>query len=258
MIVHVGRVAIQSPPNDRPGWGGVGLTFVAGRLTDVPEPSTRHHSTDPHHSKGPRRSDHDAVVDPWIDRLTGDGDVRDAAIAELRDYLMRGMSRPMAIRYGGGLQPDDVVQDALLKILESLDQFAGRSRFTTWAMTIAMRIAISEMRRKHYQDVSIESFQSDDGQRVELAIDDAVEVADGVDRGAMMIHLQRLIENELTAKQRFAIRGQLEGMPVEVIAEKSQSNRNSVYKLIHDARIKLLAGMKAGGFSADDFAQTFS
>lgn len=198
------------------------------------------------------------VVDPWVLRLRGEPEVRDAAITELREILVRGLSRPMAMRYGGGLQPEDVVQEALIKILDSLDQFAGRSRFTTWAMTVATRIGISEMRRKHYQDVSIESFQSDDSQRVEIAIDDSVDSAAEVDRALMMEHLQRLIAEELTQKQRFAIRGQLEGLPVEVIASKSRSNRNSVYKLVHDARTKLLAGMEAAGFAAEDFAQTFT
>ena len=68
------------------------------------------------------------------------------------------------MRYGTGLQAEDVVQDALLKILNSLDQFEGRSRFTTWAMTIAMRVGLSELRRKHYADVSLDSMKSGENQ----------------------------------------------------------------------------------------------
>lgn len=199
----------------------------------------------------------DAPADPWVGRLRGQPAVRDAAITELRDILIRGLSGPMAMRYGGGLQPEDVVQDALIKILDSLDQFAGRCRFTTWAMTIATRIGISEMRRKHYQDVSIESFQTDDNTPVEIAVDDSIDVAAGVDRTAMVRCLQSLIEG-LSPKQQFAIRGQLAGLPVEIIAQKSGSNRNSVYKLVHDARVKLKSGLEAAGLSAEDFAQTFA
>ena len=103
----------------------------------------------------------DRADDPWITRLKGEPAVRDAALSELSEFLLRGLSKSMSVRYGGGYLPEDVVQDALVKIMDSLDQFEGRSRFTTWAMTVATRIGISEMRRKHYQDVSINAFATE-------------------------------------------------------------------------------------------------
>lgn len=198
------------------------------------------------------------VSDHWVERLRGGPDTRDAAISELRDILVRGLSKSMSKRYGGGLQAEDVVQEALLKILDSLDQFAGRSRFTTWAMTVATRIGISELRRKHYQDVSIEAFASDDATKIEIAVDDGVSAEDNMDRVSMVETLQRLIDAVLTPKQRVAIRASLDGMPVEIIAEKTGSNRNSVYKLVHDARVKLRAGLESAGINANQLAATFS
>jgi RNA polymerase sigma-70 factor (ECF subfamily) len=198
------------------------------------------------------------VTDPWVERLRGEPDIRDAAITELRDILLRGLSASMAKRYGGCLQAEDVVQDALIKILDSLDQFAGRSRFTTWAMTVATRIGISEMRRKRYQDVSIESFTSEDATKIEIAVDDGISAESNLDRGSLIETLQGLIDNVLSEKQRFAIRASLEGLPVEVIAEKTGSNRNSVYKLVHDARVKLRSGLEAAGIDSDQFATTFA
>ena len=196
--------------------------------------------------------------DQWVQRLKGEPDVRDAALLELREILLRGLTKSMGVRYGGGYQPDDVVQDALIKILDSLDQFAGRSKFTTWAMTVATRIGISEMRRKHYQDISIESFQADDSAKIEIAVDVSNSAEDKVDRVAMVQKLQDLINETLTEKQRFAVRATLEGLPVEVIAEKSGSNRNSVYKLVHDARMKLRSSLESAGINADDLAHTFA
>ena len=197
-------------------------------------------------------------TDAWVARLRGEPKVRDAALVELRDYLVRGLSRPMAVRYGGGLQPEDVVQEALIKILDNLDQFAGRSRFTTWAMTIATRIGISEMRRKHYRDVSIEQFRNEDNARIEIAVDDSTSAEDRIDRDSIVRKLQTLINETLTDKQRFAIRSTLEGLPVEVIAEKSGANRNSVYKLVHDARVKLKHALEAEGIDASQVASTLS
>ncbi|MEO1525324.1 MAG: sigma-70 family RNA polymerase sigma factor [Planctomycetota bacterium] len=195
--------------------------------------------------------------DPWVARLTGTPEIRDAALDELREFLLRGLRKLMSSRYGGGYSAEDVVQVALVKIIDSLDQFAGRSRFTTWAMTVATRVGISEMRRKHYHDVSIESFTSD-GASFEVAAEVDVTASAELDRMSMVVKLQKLIDETLSEKQRFAIRASLAGLPVEVIAEKSGSNRNSVYKLVHDARVKLRSGLEANGISADTLAAVFA
>jgi RNA polymerase sigma-70 factor (ECF subfamily) len=195
--------------------------------------------------------------DPWVIRLKGEPVVRDAALQELREILLRGLSKSMSSRYGGALAAEDVVQDALVKILESVDQFAGRSRFTTWAMTVATRIGISAMRRKHFQDVSIDSL-STDGSSFEIAAEGDVTASAELDRQSMIMKLQTLIDTTLSEKQRFAIRATLSGMPVEVIAEKTGNNRNSVYKLVHDARVKLKSGLEAAGVSAEELAANFA
>ncbi len=43
---------------------------------------------------------------------------------------------------------DDVVQDVLLSVAQSIGQFEGRSRFTTWLHTIARNKAVALLRRK--------------------------------------------------------------------------------------------------------------
>lgn len=217
--------------------------------------SSSTHPTQP--DEDPTRRLPNVADDPWIVRLKGEADVRDAAMMELREVLVRGLTKSMGSRYGGGYQAEDVVQDALMKILDCLDQFAGRSQFITWAMTVATRIGISEMRRKHYQDVSLESFQGEDSSKIEIAFQDGDASGEAIDRGEMIGKLQTLIKETLTQKQRFAIRASLEGLPVEVIAEKTGSNRNSVYKLVHDARMKLRTGLEQAGIAADDFGATF-
>ncbi|MEO1617431.1 MAG: sigma-70 family RNA polymerase sigma factor [Planctomycetota bacterium] len=203
-----------------------------------------------------RTNEASAATDPWIQRLVGDPDVRDSALEELRLFLLRGLTKSMASRYGGGYSAEDVVQEALVKIMNSLDQFAGRSRFTTWAMTVATRMGISEMRRKHYEDVSIEAFKTE-GATFEVASEET-SASDGLDRRWMVTKLQSLIEDSLSEKQRFAVRATLEGLPVEVIAEKTGANRNAIYKLVHDARTKLRSGLESAGISADELSIAFA
>ena len=49
-------------------------------------------------------------------------------------------------------------------------------------------------------------------------------------------------QHTLTDKQREATQGLLDGLQVEEIARRTNSKRNAVYKLIHDARIRLRDG----------------
>ncbi len=202
--------------------------------------------------------DIETLPDPWIQRLRGPQPERDAAIAELRQIIVRGLQRSLSQRYGGAVQLDDVAQEAVLKILDSLDRFDGRSRFTTWAMTIATRIGISELRRRHYQNVSLDAVTPADSLQIETAGEGAATPEQLLDRKIVMSRLSELIETTLSDKQKLAIRGVLEGLPVEEVARRTDSNRNAIYKLIHDARLKLRSGLEAAGVASGDVAEIFT
>ncbi len=185
---------------------------------------------------------------PWLQRLKSSD--REQAIEELRVYLVRGLNRSLRHRYGGKAQVEDIVQVALLKILDSIDTFQQRSRFETWSMAIAMRVGMSELRKRYYRDVSIDL--SLDSGAMQIALVDRSHAEGVTDRQDLLLLLQRLINEQLSDKQRMAIRGSLEGLPVEEIAVRMNSNRNAVYKLAHDARLKLRQALEAVGFTAED------
>lgn len=195
--------------------------------------------------------------DDWVARLSASGEDREQAIAELREILVRGLTATCRNRYDNRVQPEDVVQEALLKVLDKLDTFEGRSKFTTWAMTIAVRIAIGEMRRKHFKDVSMEDLL---GEGMRFEPEDVSETGnpDEEEKGKLLGKLKELIETSLTDKQRDAVHALLHGMPVEVFAEKNGSNRNAVYKLVHDARMKLRQGFERAGYRAEDITSVFA
>ncbi len=199
-----------------------------------------------------------AAIDPddWLVRLREGAQGRDAAIEELRQYMVRGLAKSLTHRYGGKIQVDDVAQVAILKVLNSLDSFRSQSRFTTWAMSIATRVGISELRRQHYRDVSLD--YSADGDRVRVDVEDksASPTENNEERNRLFVMLQKLIDETLTAKQREAIRGSLAGLPIEIIAERLNSNRNAIYKLVHDARLRLRQGFEASGITAEDISNT--
>ena len=92
----------------------------------------------------------------WLEALRGPG--RDEALVDLRTILMRGLHFALA-DYRGVSEAalEDFVQDSMLKILASVDSFRGESRFTTWAQKIAIRVALTELRRHRWRDVSLVS-----------------------------------------------------------------------------------------------------
>lgn len=186
----------------------------------------------------------------WPARLRGGSDTRAAALEELRGVLERGLTRALRGRYDGVVGVDDIVQVSLVRILDALDSFRGESRFTTWALSIAVRVAMSEMRRKYYRDVSLEG---EDGSIRFDPVDTGHPSPEASETRARLCEvLERQIEVVLTDKQRTAIRGALAELPVEVIAERLGSNRNAVYKLLHDARTRLKEGLEASGFTVED------
>ena len=195
-------------------------------------------------------------VDEWVRRLR-DRDEQYEALEELRTVLMRAVSHAFRTAKGGHSFHEDVVQDSLIRILDKLDTFSGRSQFTTWAISVAVRIGTSQLRRKRFKDVSLDALSSGENMKFEVADDgtDAVDVIE--ERQTIIQTLRDLIETTLTERQRQATDALLHGMPVEEIASRTGSNRNAVYKLVHDARMKLKQGLEKAGFSADDIQQVF-
>lgn len=126
-------------------------------------------------------------------------------------------------------------------------------------MTVATRIGISSLRRKYHKDVSMEAFRGEnDGYKLEIAVDKSSEDSDSYERHELLATLQNLIDNDLTEKQRMAVRAFLSGFSTDGIAERTGTSRNSVYKLIHDARNKLKQGFDNAGVSAADVRAAFA
>ena len=195
----------------------------------------------------------------WVAHLGGTGPDQQAALSDLREALLRGLRKALSHRAGaGGALLDDVVQDALVRILERLPQFEGRSRFLTWAMSVAIRVAMSELRRRRWKDVSLDEVVAGGDLTPERAIVDEPGPEARSEREAILNAMHEVIRNELTTKQREALLAELQGMPQDEIARHLGSNRNALYKLTHDARKRLRQGLEAAGFTAEDIGTAFA
>ena len=195
----------------------------------------------------------------WIRDLRACGPVQAEALTDLRGLLLRGLAKSFQAR--GALDQasvEDVVQQALVHILDHLEQFQGRSRFTTWAMAITVRLAMSALRRKRWQDVSLESMTEPIERALALDRDDTTSPAQYAEQHAMVATLRRLIDEALTDKQWMAMTAELGGMPLEEIARRMDSNVNAVYKLLHDACQRLKCGLETAGYTAEDVRSAFA
>jgi RNA polymerase sigma-70 factor (ECF subfamily) len=180
------------------------------------------------------------------------------AVTALRRILLNGLRIALNGRTDvNEAQLEDFTQEALLRILERLDQFAGRSKFTTWAHTIAVNTAFTELRRKRWKDVSLEALAADGEQLSELATlsDDAF--GGDEERSRLVEILRKAVAEKLSAKQRTAIVCTLQELPIDQIVELLGTNRNSAYKLLHDARRALKQYLAAEGITQEDIRTAF-
>ena len=173
----------------------------------------------------------------WTDGLRSSGASQSETLEDLRRFLIRGLARSFSEM--GESFAEDIVQEALLKILSNLESFQNRSRFTTWAMSVAVRLAISQKRRRHWRDVSLEELSAGESEAPQALVQPDALPGDTIDRDETLARLDRLIETELTDKQRLALRAELAGMPIEEIASRLNTNANALYKTLHDARKRL-------------------
>jgi RNA polymerase sigma-70 factor, ECF subfamily len=192
----------------------------------------------------------------WLAELQGPE--RNRALADLRAVLVRGLRVALAGRVRQGLNEaaEDFAQDALIKIMGNLDTFRGESRFTTWAQKIAVMTASTELRRKRWRDVSLQEvldrYGTNRGESDRLA-DEQPTPERLTMRSTILTTVRRFVDEELTDRQREAIVAVMfEGMPLEEAARRMGTNRNALYKLMHDARKRLKKRMEAEGLSAPD------
>jgi RNA polymerase sigma-70 factor (ECF subfamily) len=179
----------------------------------------------------------------WVEALRASGPAGSHAdvVSDLRDFLRRTLAKG----FGQKLTPEDLedlAQESLLRVHGKLDSFQGQSRFTTWAATVAVNCALSELRRRRYKHLSIE----DAGEQADWS---PSEGDGGVDEEQIAL-LRRGIAEALTDKQREAVQAALGGLPLMELARRWDVSQGAIYKLLHDARRRLKSYMET--VSGDD------
>ncbi len=199
----------------------------------------------------------DAESSAWLAALDGEGRQRDEAVARLHDLLLRAarfeiVRRRTALAQARGDELDDLAMqaadDALMAVLAKRDQYRGDSRFTTWAYKFALFEASVKVRRRAWRDLEV-PLEPD---AWELVADRALAPEAAVEGNELLGALRTAIADRLTAHQRnVLIALAIDGVPVDVLAERLGTTRGALYKTLHDARRKLRAELAGRGFATE-------
>ena len=210
--------------------------------------------------------------DEWLQDLNSHGAVQENAIADLQSILLRA-ALYLFNRNSGDLSglasgevlklAEDCAQEALIAILNHLSDFRGDSKFTTWAYKFAVNIGLTASRHIRWKDVSLDQLSSDEeGAFSEWVLRDKSSAL-APDLSAMQGEVRQVIwdvmEQDLTDHQRrILLLMVFHEVPMDEVVQQLNTNRNAIYKSLHDARRKLKSGLQARGFEVGEMLSLFS
>ncbi len=192
-----------------------------------------------------------------LDALREDGPRHHAAIAELHALLVRAARFEVARRRASmpELRGEDLedlatqsADDALVAVLGKLDDYRGESRFTTWAYKFALLEAAVRLRRLAWQgrEVPLEP----DAWKLLAATGSSPHI--DVEMRELIDAVQVAIKEHLTPRQReVLLTTTVAGVPIDVLADRLDTSRGALYKMLHDARQKLRAHLREQGFDLE-------
>jgi RNA polymerase sigma-70 factor (ECF subfamily) len=206
----------------------------------------------------------------WIATLSGEGIRQAEAIEELRSLLLRAALYTLVTRLEDLRELDererlalgeDCAQEALLALLGKLDDFRGESKFTTWAYKFGVNVALTRARQERWKRVSLDALAED-----EYALDwlqwqegwQAVDSEAAALQAEARAVIRDVIDTSLTARQRQVLKWiAFDGVPMDVVVQRLETNRNAIYKLLHDARLKVKRRLSEHGYEVEEIYELF-
>lgn len=206
----------------------------------------------------------------WMRDLSGTGEHRDEAINDLRQFLLqaalytlyRHLKDIRALNHSERFAlAEDCTQEALITVLDHLDEFKGESKFSTWAFKFAVNISLACARREGWKQISLEQLsESTDSFNWYISTTDSAPPSVELQtlQAEVAAVLDKAIQHDLTDKQRMVFRLIVfEQVPMDAIVQRLGTNRNAVYEMLHNARKKLKRALQAHGFQLEEIFRFF-
>jgi RNA polymerase sigma-70 factor, ECF subfamily len=199
----------------------------------------------------------DAESQEWLRDLRGEGALRDAAVARLHALLLRATQfevrrrRPTLPHLRGDDLDDIALQaanDSLMSVLAHLDDFRGLSRFTTWVYKFGLYEAAVKLRRRAWQGREL-PLEPESWEFLSSSLSAPERQAE---ERELLTSIARAIDEVLTPQQRKVLVAlALNGVPIDVLADRLGTTRGALYKTLHDARLKLRRHLAAAGLMSE-------
>ena len=146
----------------------------------------------------------------------------------------------------------EAADDALMSVIRRLDDFRGASRFTTWVYKFALLEAAVKLRKRAWQEREVPL----EPEAWSLLSSAALEPDIEAEQSELLLTLQSAIAEALTPHQRRVLVAlALNGVPIDVLAERLTTTRGALYKTLHDARKKLRKHLEERGLALENWLE---
>jgi RNA polymerase sigma-70 factor, ECF subfamily len=197
----------------------------------------------------------------WLRDLRAEGVIRSAAVERLHALLLRAARFEVARRrptlpHLRGNELDEIAleaaDDALMSVLARLDDFRGASRFTTWVYKFALLEAAVKLRKRAWQGREVPLEPETWGLFASCRPGPVAEV----EQGELLSALKEAIADVLSPHQRNVLVSlALNGVPIDVLADRLGTTRGALYKTLHDARRKLRRHLEETGLPLESWLE---
>lgn len=193
----------------------------------------------------------DAEPEDWVEALSTPGPGQDHAMTRLHQLMVRASHHQVRRMRSqlAGVGNDRVEEianqaadEAMMAVLGKLSSFEGRSRFTTWAYKFAILQSATEVRRFAWLNREVEL-----NDRTQI-LEPGPSPSSYVEAADLAAAVRLAIDTALTPHQRgITIALLVDDVPIDVLAQRLGTNRNALYKTVHDARTRMRAHLIATG-----------
>jgi RNA polymerase sigma-70 factor, ECF subfamily len=201
----------------------------------------------------------DAESRELLHALRSSGRAYDGACARLHELLLRAARFEISRRAWSltAVEAEDLANeaadDALVAVLRRLDDFQGLSRLTNWVYKFAIYEAAVKVRKRAWRDREIPL----EPESWSLLPSGGRGPEDDLEQTELLRALRTSIESDLTPHQRRVLVAlALNGVPIDVLAERLSTTRGALYKTLHDARVKLRKRLTEQGLSLEAWEGT--
>lgn len=205
----------------------------------------------------------------WITYLNTAGEEQTRALTDLNRLLLRSVYYTFSKYLPAGydtervrMLAEDCTQDALITLLAHLHEFRGESQFTTWAFKFGINKAMTAARWEQWRGVSLEALSGDrepdemDWESTQTSTTSVEQIQAQKETWEIV---RQVIHSELTERQRQVLIWMVfDEVPMDVVTERLDTNRNAIYKLLHDARQKVKGRLESYGYKFEEILHIFS